>query len=54
MFFNFIKLKKALIELNRVNEQKEEIQQKCRSLDSQVSFSLSLKISSKIHYFALI
>lgn len=33
-------LKKTLLELNRVNEQKEELEQKCKSLDSQVCLDL--------------
>jgi hypothetical protein len=31
------KLKKALVELNRLAEQKEDIDQKCKRLDRQVS-----------------
>ena len=32
-----IKIKKLVFELNRVNEQKDDIEQKCERLDRQVS-----------------
>jgi hypothetical protein len=41
-------LKRLQVELNRVNEQKEEITQKCHDLDSQVGFCNRLKKKTAI------
>ena len=48
-------LKKALSDLNRINEQKDDIDQKCKRLDKQVSSVWFLAVTAEVpvHYFCL-